>query len=210
MRLADERYIIVEELHGDDLRGGWKMYRGTALRCPSCTGQLEYARATLLAHRCPSCGGTWLGPEAAVHLLNARGGLTEQELVAAARQDHDGARLVVPDSEARRCPSCDLEMSPMTIGKTRIDSCPAHGTWFDRDEVELVVGTIAAMKRAGVTDPNDVRITSIVKGTETIVVGSLSVGFSFIADFLWWIYMAPRGHRLTCVCEACERPRLGR
>lgn len=105
-----------------------------ALRCPACvTVQLHAGEARgLHLHACGQCGGVWLGPDEAARILRP---------------------LYTPNglpgrSSARRCPDCSQDMTEWTVGATDVplDSCPHHGTWFDRDEIEQLAHAAASMR----------------------------------------------------------------
>lgn len=92
---------------------------------------------------CPTCGGVWLGPDATMHIMQGLGDAVEEELSAASldlgrRSLHPAA----PDSGARGCPTCGVVMARVPVGSVTVDSCPAHGTFFDRDEIVSVVSAV--------------------------------------------------------------------
>lgn len=105
-----------------------------ALRCPSCvTVQLHAGEARgLHLHACGHCGGVWLGPDEAARILRplfTPGGLPGR-------------------SSPRRCTHCSQDMVEWTVGATavQLDSCAAHGTWFDRSEIEQLAHAAATMR----------------------------------------------------------------
>ena len=116
------------------------MYRGSAEPCPACEGTLEMLHAMVPVSGCRTCGGVWLGPDATMHVLQGLGDEVETEVAALSV---DSARRSLhpagPDSGARGCPTCGLIMQRLPVSSTMIDSCPTHGTFFDRDEVVHVV-----------------------------------------------------------------------
>ncbi len=86
------------------------------MRCPAC------ADAQLDRHgNCNTCGGVWLPEEhvearLASSLAFSGGGYGE-----------------------RHCPMCDETMNEPLIFDVPIDHCPAHGMWFDKKELDLVI-----------------------------------------------------------------------
>lgn len=48
---------------------------------------------------------------------------------------------------ARVCPTCNAALSTFAIAGVEIDSCPAHGTWFDRDEIGKIVAECRRAKK---------------------------------------------------------------
>jgi Zn-finger nucleic acid-binding protein len=98
---------------------------------------------------CEACGGVWLGPEAAVHVLRGLGDERELEIVRlTASHEMRVVAARAADTGARGCPTCTQVMGRLTVGATIVDSCPAHGAWFDRREIgEVVVACGALQKR---------------------------------------------------------------
>ncbi|MBX3259430.1 MAG: zf-TFIIB domain-containing protein [Labilithrix sp.] len=174
------------------------MYRGASLACPACGGALEIATASLPIHGCRGCGGMWLGPDATMHLLQGRGGALESELVESdQRASRAGvARAVVPDGEPRRCPSCALEMAPLLVRDVRVDSCPTHGTWFDRLEVTRVTKEILQLRRARR------RRTELSAGTRVLA----ETGRRIVDEVWAWLTRGGR-HDRGCECGDCARAR---
>lgn len=102
--------------------------------CPRCiaTPLLAGEARGVHLHACGQCGGVWLGPDEAARILRplfTPGGLPGRP-----------SRL--------RCPHCSQGMTEWTVGTTgvQLDSCAAHGTWFDRDEVEALAAAAAEMR----------------------------------------------------------------
>lgn len=96
---------------------------------------------------CEACGGVWLGPDGAVHILRGMADDLAREIERAS--DSVGARASSRPSDLgeRACPTCAQPMGRLTIGHTIVDSCPAHGTWFDREEVAAVIKECSALRR---------------------------------------------------------------
>jgi hypothetical protein len=97
----------------------------------------------------------WLGPEATVHVMRGLDDPIDRHLVWSAttlaervrnfaRVGHEHVPTVPEDGRA--CPTCAQPLSPITIGGVRIDSCVAHGAYFDADEVARVVTTCVALR----------------------------------------------------------------
>ncbi|MBX3218005.1 MAG: zf-TFIIB domain-containing protein [Labilithrix sp.] len=181
------------------------MYRGATLACPACGGGLEYATSSLPIHGCRGCGGMWLGPDATMHLLQGRGGALEIELVASdsrASQAPSGT-VAVPDAEPRRCPSCALEMAPLLVRDVRVDSCPTHGTWFDRLEVTRVTREILKLRRARQRRAEGDALPSLDDLTASA--RALAESGRRIADEVWaWLTRSSR-HEPGCTCDDCTR-----
>ena len=98
---------------------------------------------------CEACGGVWLGPDAAVHVLRGLGDEREREIARVTASLEMRVVAARPaDPGARGCPTCAQVMGRLTVGATVVDSCPAHGAWFDRREIgEIIVACGALRKR---------------------------------------------------------------
>ena len=107
---------------------------------------------------CFTCGGVWLGPEAAVHVMRGLSDEVERDLAAASIETARRSLVPAPDSGSRECPTCGLVMSHLQVGDIVIDSCPTHGSFFDRDEVQSVVDACRRLrKRQSPSLGNDAR-----------------------------------------------------
>lgn len=108
--------------------------------CPRCPGVGLFVGETRGLHpsACGACGGVWLAPDEAVRILRplfTPGGLPG-------------------GPSPLRCPDCAQDMTEWTVGATDValDSCGAHGTWFDRSEIEALA--VAAARLRGQPEPD--------------------------------------------------------
>jgi Zn-finger nucleic acid-binding protein len=124
------------------------VYRDHGSRCPACDAPLAALEATLPVEGCEACGGVWLGPEAAVHVLRGLGDALEQEIARASAGVAARAAVRPSDPGTRVCPTCAQTMGRLEVAKTVVDSCPAHGTWFDRAEIASVIAVCGELRRA--------------------------------------------------------------
>ncbi|MFO0640907.1 MAG: zf-TFIIB domain-containing protein [Polyangiaceae bacterium] len=131
------------------------MYRQDTWGCPSCESPITPLGSELPAHGCDTCGGMWLGPEATVHVMRGLDDAIDRRLVWSShtlaekvrnlsRLGHERVPSVPEDGRA--CPACAQPLSPIVVGGVRIDSCAAHGAYFDADEVARVVTTCVALR----------------------------------------------------------------
>ncbi|MCK6536057.1 MAG: zf-TFIIB domain-containing protein [Polyangiaceae bacterium] len=116
--------------------------------CPRCGGAL-WARELPQGsgHACGTCGGVWLDTAAASHITRVLCSETLAHAEAGARI----ARHPVDTRGAIACPTCGAAAQRSLAGQARveIDVCPAHGTWFDRNELERVAQAHAAARAYG-------------------------------------------------------------
>jgi Zn-finger nucleic acid-binding protein len=112
--------------------------------CPRCQIQLfEGAAGGITMHACGGCGGVWLDNVSAQRLSQALPGeaVTLAESASRAGRTHVDTAALIP------CPVCAKALSRTRVASAGvdIDVCSAHGTWFDRDELQQVA---TAMKKA--------------------------------------------------------------
>ncbi len=92
---------------------------------------------------CRCCAGVWLDPESLGLVLRAM----HEEPLKAVRHETEGASTPVDTGPAIACPVCGraLRRLTMPVSGVEVDRCDAHGTWFDRHELERA----ASAARAG-------------------------------------------------------------
>lgn len=115
------------------------------LPCPRCGQTLHAARVGGLQVRdCPGCGGVWLEAEA-FHAVTA-----DREAQAAVLAFAPPvAERAQPEAAVRYapCPCCGAMMNRVNFARISgvvVDTCRAHGTWFDREELRRIVEFIRA------------------------------------------------------------------
>ncbi len=110
--------------------------------CPACgVSMVAFQLEGVEIDHCAGCRGTWLdsGELETLCLLSGSpaGGLT-----AALHAVRDGRRT------SRRCPRCPRRLRAIQAGPSPsviLDRCPrGHGLWFDRGEMEEVMGAFTA------------------------------------------------------------------
>jgi Zn-finger nucleic acid-binding protein len=104
--------------------------------CPRCQVALfEGTRndATLLG--CAKCGGVWLDNRACHALVQGSSGALVDLAERAAR-----GVTTAPDERVAPCPVCSRPLTTTAVPPTTvtIDTCAAHGTWFDPNELRIV------------------------------------------------------------------------
>jgi Zn-finger nucleic acid-binding protein len=122
----------------------------TQTSCPACgDGVLLTSRhlgqPAVSVLECPSCAGLWLARETVQTLLEKVRRCSAAEELTFTRESagtldagpgHDQERLYRP------CPTCGKLMHRMNFGRKSgiiLDSCRAHGLWFDAHELDGVV-----------------------------------------------------------------------
>jgi Zn-finger nucleic acid-binding protein len=122
---------------------------GESRRCPRC--RVEMASITLGAARmreCARCAGLWLDIQSFEQICADReqqsavlGGAATPIPAKASSHGEPGKVRYVP------CPECGQLMNRVNFAQCSgvvVDICKGHGTWFDRDELALIVGFIRA------------------------------------------------------------------
>jgi Zn-finger nucleic acid-binding protein len=112
----------------------------TGPQCPRCAKPLVDVRSAAKVVRvCERCGGVWVDNETAGYLAR----VSDPDLETAVRRSI--GMVVSLGSAARQasvaCPVCEKQTTRIDIPGTvnAVDRCDDHGTWFDRDELELFV-----------------------------------------------------------------------
>lgn len=133
-------------------------------RCPRCARVLENVRSgTKAVSVCTRCGGVWVDKETTDYLVR----VSDPDLELAVRRAV-GVVTGPPAGTRQRAVSCPVCSSParrVEIANTvnGVDVCDAHGTWFDRDELEMFVKSHADA-RAGDIDGDDLRAAGVNDG----------------------------------------------
>lgn len=109
-----------------------------ARNCPAC-GDMLYARRKkgMRVDGCGNCGGLWVGNAEAQKML--RGNTTTGAEFARGAARH--ARASAVEEGQRLCPICtsQLALNIIAPANVRADVCVEHGTWFDRNELQVVL-----------------------------------------------------------------------
>jgi Zn-finger nucleic acid-binding protein len=104
--------------------------------------------AEVAAHGCRTCGGAWLDRDANLAVVHS----PDDAAVNAFRSHSAKARRPVDQApDGLSCPVCNgtLRRHRIEGAWLDVDICDAHGTWYDRGEIERV---IVAMQRTGADD----------------------------------------------------------
>lgn len=144
--------------------------------CPRCARVLEDVRSgAKVVGVCTRCGGVWIDRETTDYLTR----VSDPDLELAVRRAVGiitgppmGTRQV-----ALSCPVCADATRRVEIANTvnGVDVCDAHGTWFDRDELEMFVKSHVDA-RAGEIDGDDLRAAGVEGGFFSKVFRSLFGG----------------------------------
>jgi Zn-finger nucleic acid-binding protein len=114
------------------------------LDCPRCARPLEHHQAKgLEAWTCRLCAGA-LVSNRIEQVLETRGEGLQRPMGAVALEAVDEAPRIA-------CPSCQARMVRHLVRGVTVDTCEAHGTWYDRGELKrMVLGMGAGKLAAGV------------------------------------------------------------
>ncbi len=122
----------------------------TSLPCPRCSIALfegQAGGASLFG--CGSCGGIWMDNATSQRVVSA---VEEAILTLAVRATH-AAKAPVETARVAACPMCKKEMVCASAGGVALDVCSAHGTWFDRGEVQRVSAHFQSRRVASAGGP---------------------------------------------------------
>jgi Zn-finger nucleic acid-binding protein len=109
-----------------------------ARNCPACVGMLFESPERAGTFGCATCGGIWADNDTS-QLVAA---VMDPELVDLADRAatfvarNSGGPL--PHDKPRSCPECGGALVRVNTASTNLDVCTAHGTWFDRGELQRV------------------------------------------------------------------------
>ena len=117
-----------------------------ALACPRGDGELRPVRVGETRLReCAACAGVWM--DRATFLALCRERLRQAEFPAGRPPLARDAGLIDVEVHYLRCPVCRELMSRVNFAHRSgvvVDTCAAHGIWFDRDELQRIVDFIRA------------------------------------------------------------------
>ncbi len=128
--------------HGDE----------TQRLCPRCEAH-PHMRVEVVAgcpiDRCPDCEGLWIETEVVERMYKDRENAPSIQAMAASDKQAvqpTGTGALKPEGYIQ-CPDCGKLMNRQNFGRFSgviIDSCKAHGTWFDADELRRIIEFIHA------------------------------------------------------------------
>lgn len=123
---------------------------GSPGRCPRCEdAPLRPRRAGRIAvGLCAGCRGLWLDGVGLLDLLMASDVDLERLENADSGEPQDGPVVAIP------CPRCGVDMNREVGGSDiAIDICRSHGIWFDRGELQAMLGYVRTGVKPGESEP---------------------------------------------------------
>lgn len=127
----------------------------------------------------------WLGPEATVHVMRGLQDQLDAELSAVSATTARASFIPGKDSGARACPTCGVVMARIAITDVIVDSCSAHGAWFDRGEIECVVAACTKLHdRQRREDGQEITVAGLAEGVGMIVTSTVSVAWAALVSLL--------------------------
>ncbi|MBI5535917.1 MAG: zf-TFIIB domain-containing protein [Deltaproteobacteria bacterium] len=118
--------------------------RVTDLKCPRCElGLFEGRTSNVVMNGCGACGGLWLDNDGS-RLVVAKVDNDVAEL--ASRAEANATNEVDTVAGGLPCPVCQAVLKRVHVSKADLDLdiCGAHGTWFDRGELQKVMNACGA------------------------------------------------------------------
>lgn len=117
--------------------------KDSSLCCPRCQEKRlsEVALGETRVSECASCHGLWVEASTLESICADR---ERQSVVlgSASTAFKPGQRALETKIQYVRCPNCKTLMHRVNFAKCSgiiVDVCKAHGTWFDRDELQHMV-----------------------------------------------------------------------
>lgn len=166
------------------------MYRSSppSLTCPECRLPLALVEGHNVAlFTCAQCGGAWFDAQASIAILQGKIDPSEVE-----RRSKPPSPRTGPE-RTRPCAFCSEAMLPYPFGDVLLDTCPAHGTWFDHAEIARVVKAARAMEDKA--PPLELPSSDDVWATAKFTVGMIVMPLSAIANALATLITSARGRR---------------
>ncbi|HEV8217216.1 MAG TPA: zf-TFIIB domain-containing protein, partial [Gemmatimonadaceae bacterium] len=122
----------------------------STMRCPGCGGEMRHERLadTTTIYECGGCGSAWLTPDTFTKLVadrEERGAAAARGAAAGGLSKPKARRLSAGATRYVRCPVCDTMMNRVNFGDSSgviVDTCAAHGIWFERDELHAIMAFV--------------------------------------------------------------------
>jgi Zn-finger nucleic acid-binding protein len=125
----------------------------STLACPRCGESLFEGRASsgVVLEGCGECGGIWLENANAQRALQT----FDRTLNTLSTQASAHAKREPAVTPRVSCPACNVPMGRTRVANTNIDldTCAAHGTWFDRGELAAVLDALRPRPAAASSAP---------------------------------------------------------
>jgi Zn-finger nucleic acid-binding protein len=127
------------------------------LICPRCDLALaSFSAFEAQLHRCERCDGVWVPTKFVVAL--AKKPELRARLMPLARRTAGTVLSEVTPALAKPafCAACRAKLARFEAGgssRVFLDTCKAHGTWFDKDELGRVVAFLHANPKAELAAP---------------------------------------------------------
>jgi Zn-finger nucleic acid-binding protein len=166
------------------------------MACPACQKPLlQGAVGAHILHQCSGCFGIWLDA-ATFERISAD---AAKEAAAVNGPGANGLGPAEPDPvRYRRCAVCQELMNRVNFGKCSrviVDVCRAHGTWFDRDELQRIVLFI---RSGGLERTREREMAEMAEQARRLE----SARRKAAAEGVWTEANAGRGDLLSVVVEA--------
>ncbi len=109
-------------------------------RCPHCRKILHGVKvADIELSGCGGCGGIWIDNAGARHVVAH----PEPIFGELANRCAANAKGQFRRADRPQCPVCPAVLDQVMTHNIQLDICPDHGTWFDANELFLLVETLA-------------------------------------------------------------------
>lgn len=123
-----------------------------AFACPNCSTEMTSTSSRgLWVHACRPCGGIWLDTVSADFVRNK----TNEE-ISRIVAEADARATVGPQGRVRPCPVCRHPLGAFQHGALQLDGCRAHGVFFDRSELRVMLEASGVATASATSAPADV------------------------------------------------------
>ncbi|MBX3230698.1 MAG: hypothetical protein KIT84_00665 [Labilithrix sp.] len=130
----------------------YRQARTSANACPRCMDPLGAAGVAGVRF-CERCGGVFADVPTSKRIFDS----LDRQLLAIGFDAAQGKEKPRDDGHAITCPECQLQMVKNRIDGAScvVDACPAHGTWFDTNEMVDVMRALDRARRKGIVLTGD-------------------------------------------------------
>ncbi len=150
--------------------------------CPHDNWRLDVVRLlSVELAGCQGCGGVWIDNASAAKIVAEPRSVFAELAVRCAKN----ARLSPARRFAPKCPECGGDLERVAAYGLRLDVCREHGTWFDRMELDALVGTLRGEPREGEPLPDSTRVDCVSCGTNVARERANVTGDGLVCEVCW-------------------------
>jgi Zn-finger nucleic acid-binding protein len=151
------------------------MYGLSNHACPRCREPLYIGHASgVTLHGCGRCGGVWLGSACARRIAEVLPG----DAIELAGRVSRNAKGEITTLAPVACPICSAPMTRTRAAAAGVDLdvCGAHGTWYDRHELEQIAVALEHSTWRGGPNPRRRALQAAKAAAGTVAGAAIAAG----------------------------------